>query len=131
MGQYGSFATHDCKDFHLLLASLFRPTPSINDPLQTFSDGSYKRHTDPFQYNTYGNHHGYTITIPPSYLLRYIPRRLVWWVAVHNTPTIFIHVITITFVISFAIQVNSSYHYDPQRLGTTPKSYVLSRVLGH
>lgn len=88
--------------------SLFRPTPSINDPVQSFNDGSYKRHTDPLQYNTYGNHHGYTITILPNYPLRYIPRRLVWWVAVHHTPTTIIHVITIIFVIILAFQVIGS-----------------------
>lgn len=102
--------------------SFFGPTPSINDHVQSFSDGSYERHTDPLQYNTFGNHHRYSITIPPNYLLRYIPRRLVWWVAVHNTPTINIHVITIIFVVILAIQVIGSYRYDPQRLGTIPKS---------
>lgn len=98
------------------------PTPSINDLVQYFSDRSYERHTYPVQYNTYRNHHGYAITIPPNFLLRYIPRRLVWWVAVHITPTTIIHVITIFLVIILGVPVFSSYRDDPQRLGTIRKS---------
>lgn len=83
MGQCRSFATHESMRFSTYLSpSGFRPTPSLKDPA-IISDGSYEHHTDPLQYHTYGNVHGHTIiTIPLHYLLRYIPRCLVWWVTV-------------------------------------------------